>query len=48
MKTKKEIRHLLRQWQSLEKMLEEDGDTVSLMVINNIQPIIKTLKWVLE
>ena len=48
MKTKKEIRHLLRLWQSFRTMLEEDGDIVSPMAIDNIRPIIKTLKWVLE
>ena len=47
MKTKKEIRHLLRQWQSLQKMLEESGDKVSLVVSGHADYIINTLKWVL-
>ncbi len=48
MRTKKEIRHLLREWQSLKKMLEECGDTVSLEVSKHADMYISTLKWVLE
>jgi len=48
MKTKKEIRHLLRQWQSLKQMLEEDGDTVSKELSYHADFYIDTLKWVLE
>ncbi len=48
MKKQKEIRHLLRKWMSLSQMLDEDDDVVSRQVKKQIQPIIETLKWVLE
>jgi len=48
MRTKKEIRHLLRQWISLKKMLEECGDIVSMEVAKHADFYISTLKWVLE
>jgi hypothetical protein len=48
MKKQKEIRHLLRKWMSLNQMLDEDKDVVSRMAQDQIKPIIKTLKWVLE
>jgi len=48
MKTKKEIRHLLKKWMLLKEMLEEDGDTVSRIVAKQAESYIQTLKWVLE
>jgi len=48
MKSKKEIKHLLRKWIVLKDMLEEDGDTVSKIVAKQAESYIKTLEWILE
>jgi len=48
MKTKKEIRHLLRKWINLKEMLEECDDVVSQHVVKNAECFISTLEWVLE
>ena len=48
MKTKKEINRLLNQWQSLVRMLDDERDAVSILVVKQASGYIETLKWVLE